>query len=148
MIISVGFTVYGVHGVVPPATLPASTSSDASSSATANDPLLLSYLPLNLLSKLSNSSNSAPPPSTHCLTPSVLLPRYCGTSPGQPRAIQANPLTTASQTFPLCPTSQDFETSWDLLLISFLRMRKSTHHHNQERSIGSLVPVVVVTVYF
>ena len=85
--------------------------------------LLLSNLPLNLLSKL---SNSAPLPPTHCRTPSVLLPRYCGTSPGQPRAVQANPLTTASQTFPLCPTSQDFETSWDLLLISFLRMGNST----------------------
>ena len=47
-------------------------------------------------------------------------------SPVQPSPVQAQPLSTASSTFPLRPTSQNLVPSWDLL-ISVIRMGNSTH---------------------
>ena len=66
--------------------------------------------------------------------------------PGPTHHVQSQPSSTTSRTFAFDPTSQDFNISRDLLMISVLRMRYSTKDHKRKRSIDSLVTVVVMTM--
>ena len=79
-IISVGFTVYGVYGAVPPATLPAFTSADASSSSTKN------CASSSATSATSPADSAAPAAHPHS---SVCCLGFC--CPGTERPAQSNP---------------------------------------------------------